>query len=860
MSNIFPIPSIDRILEGDCTAPRLRVVPYACVAITLLVLVGRAADADDVEALALADGIPESAQAVVRDHCLSCHNPEDPNGGLDFTQTATLIAHADSGEIPFVAGDGEASEILNRVLASDDDLKMPPDGEELTREEIQILREWVANASKEDMRQADSGARTVTSDHWSFQPIREPALPTVRATEWSESPIDRFLQARRESLGLESTPPADAQTLLRRVTFALTGLPPTRDELHRFLADIDNEIEVEVALAKTIEELLSRQTYGQRWGRHWMDWVRYADTAGCNSDFPIPQAYLYRNYIVNSFNADIPYDQFLVEQLAGDLLPAATQAERNRLTIATGYLAMARRFGSLVETYPWHLTIEDTIDNVGRTMMGLTLSCARCHDHKFDPISTRDYYGLYGVFESTKYAFPGIELFQVQKDMVPLVSPDEAKQVLGEHDKKTRQLELALERELDKCKKRELENAKNEIGATIAEQRKMHDELQAMLLKARNAGKKLAEHLKMVPDLPVAYAVQEGTPKDAKIHIKGEPTRQGATVPRRFPKILGGYLVETKQQSGRLEVARWIANSNNPLTARVIVNRVWQRHFGKGLVDSTSDFGIRGETPSHPDLLDWLASDFMANGWSLKHLHRRIMNSRTYRLASVVAPEPAANSPEVEFGHEKFVRNLQSDPQNQFLWKFPRQRLDAESIRDALLFVSGRLDSTPQTEPFPIPPQKDWKYTQHHPFKDDYQSNKRSLYQMTKRLTVESYMQTFDGPDPNVCTSNRDQSVTALQALYFVNDEFLHDRADDYALRLLKLPTDASKVNQAVEEILNRKATESELRMLVGHLRDVRSRLSGEALANPSEESVESRALASMTRSLFRLNEFIYVD
>jgi hypothetical protein len=571
-----------------------------------------------------------------------------------------------------------------------------------------------------------------------------------------------------------------------------------------------------------------------------MDWVRYADTAGDNSDFPIPEAYLYRAYLIDSFNADLPYDQYLTEQLAGDLLPASTQEEKNRLTIATGYLAMARRFGSLVERYPWHLTIEDTIDNVGRTMMGLTLSCARCHDHKFDPISTRDYYGIYGIFASTRYAFPGIELFQTQNDFVPLVPESQASAVLEPYQKKTVELTDKLERLLEECRQRAIENAARESQATIDEQRSMRDALDSLMLRARGAGEALADHLKTIPAMPVAYAVRDGVPQDARVQIKGEPERPGAIVPRKFPDVLGGHKLPAEvadSGSGRLELARWIAHKQNPLTARVIVNRVWQRHFGTGIVPSASDFGVRGELPTHPDLLDWLATEFIRSGWSVKHLQRLIMNSRTYQLGSM-----------------ELAENLVSDPSNRHYWRFNRQRLDAESIRDSLMTIAGTLDRSPQTEPYPIPPHKEWNYTQHHPFKDDYASSKRSVYMMTKRLTAKPYFQTFDGPDPNVCTTDRDQSVTPLQALYFVNDEFLHEQASLLARRLLADgQCDSQRAASAFFAILARLPTEEESGLMAAHLEGVRKQLA-------ADEHLEELAWASLVRSLLRLNEFLYID
>ncbi len=778
-------------------------------------------------------------QPLLQQHCAECHGGEERNGSLSFDDRTSAFAEADSGRKAIIPGQSKESELIRRIRSTHEDEQMPPEGDRLSEAEIALVARWIDAGALWPESPSPSAAPLVKSDHWSFQPLSNAQPPEVHDPDWSSSGIDHFLQKARIENGLAPTEPANAQTLIRRASYDLTGLPPSPDEVARFVATAEKE-GTEKAFADLVDDLLSRPTYGERWGRHWMDWVRYADTAGDNSDFPIPQAYLYRNYIIDSFNQDLPYNRFVTEQIAGDLLPADTLEQRNRQTIATGYLAMSRRFGSLVERYPWHLTIEDTIDNMGRTMLGLTISCARCHDHKFDPISTRDYYGIYGILASTRYPFPGIELFQTQMDLVPLLSEEDVAETMKPHQEQTDKLKSELEKILAECEQKAQDNAAKAPSASIAEQRKMSGELDRLLLKARKAGEALAKHLKSLPEMPTAYAVQDAIPANARVQIKGEPDRPGAEVPRKFPDVLGGQKLPediAARSSGRLQLAEWITSPENPLTARVIVNRIWQRHFGTGLVPSASDFGLRGEEPTHPELLDWLAAEFIRSGWSIKHLHRLIMNSRTYQLASSDVPQ-----------------NLASDPGNQFYWKFNRQRLDAESIRDTLLLISGKLEPGMPGEPHPFPEMKKWTYTQHHPFKDSYDSNRRSVYLMTKRLTVQPYFQTFDGADPNVCTSDRDQSVTALQALYFVNDEFLHRQASEYGRQLAtsKAPGH-DRLRTAFETILCRTPTPQELSLLEDHLAAVRK-------ATNKEKEAEKLAWASVTRSLFRLNEFLYID
>ncbi len=785
-------------------------------------------------------------------HCGECHSAEEKNGGLNLESAAALSTVTDSGKPAIVPGKPQQSELLVRINSSSDEDRMPPDGPRLSDEQIGWLTSWIATGAawpaapalaQPTLPNGPAGVALEVSKHWAFQPLAsreqlQQSVPALRDSKWAWNELDGFIQAEREQRNLQVAADATPAVLARRVAYTLTGLPPTIEQV----ASLEREVlacgDLRSAQSKLVDELLTSPAYGERWGRHWMDWVRYADTAGDNSDYPIPQAYLYRNYVIDAFNQDLPYDRFLTEQLAGDLLPAGSLEERNRQRIATGYLAMARRFGSLVERYPWHLTIEDTIDNVGRTMLGLTLSCARCHDHKFDPISTRDYYGLYGIFASTRYPMPGLELFKAQQYFVPLIADEKFADRLAPYQAKLDKLTGELEQHLKECELRAQENAVRQSQCSLDEQRRMNDELDAMLLKARKAGETLAKELKELPDLPTAYAVQDADPVDACIQIKGEPTRPGAQVPRKFPDVLGGQQLAAEissTTSGRLELAGWITQPDNPLTARVIVNRIWQRHFGTGLVASTTDFGLRGQQPTHPRLLDWLARELIRNNWSLKHIHRLILNSHTYQLSS---------------GDVK--SNLAIDPANQWYWKANRQRLDAESLRDTLLLLGGALDQSPPTAPHPFPPIKDWGYTQHHPFKDDYASSKRSVYLMTKRLTAKPYFQTFDGPDPNVCTSDRDQSVTALQALYFVNDSFVHEEAEQLAARLVEAySADSQRIEYAFRQILTRLPSAEEVALIRQHLEAVKLKLPDEG---------EATIWASLIRSLLRLNEFLYVD
>jgi len=793
---------------------------------------------------------------VLVQHCYECHSTEGKKakGGLTLDTRDGLLKGGDSGP-SVVPGQPDKSLLVTAVRHADDELKMPK--RKLQQHEIDALAEWVRMGAP-DPRVPGAGKSVAQvsrfdwaseRQHWAYQPIVNPAPPPVKDAAWPRSDIDRFILAKLESTGLKPANDADGRTLIRRASFDLTGLPPTPEEVEAFARDYSSD--PRQSMERLVDSLLSRPQYGERWGRHWMDLVRYADTAGDNSDYPIPQAYLYRNYIIDAFNKDKPYDQFVREQIAGDLLDAKDQKQRDEQVIATGYIAMSRRFGSLADRYPYHLTIEDTLDNIGKTFLGLTLACARCHDHKFDAITQADYYGLYGIFASTKYAFPGIELLKIQKDFVPLLPKEEVDRRLADYRVKERELEKQAD--IAGARRKEIETEIRQIAEAIgnASDAKKKDltertnvlrlELDKARKQIRAASTALEAHERTRPKMPDAYAVQDQKkPVEARIQLKGEPEKLGDEVPRRWLELFGAPRLPPEiaaRSSGRQQLAEWMVEPANPLTARVIVNRVWQYHFGTGLVGTPNDFGVRGLPPTHPELLDHLATAFVGDGWSFKKLHKRIMLSRVYQLAGT--EDDAA---------------LAIDPSNQLRWRFSRQRLTAESLRDTLLQVTGALDQSPQEKPYPFPPQDKWTFTQHHPFRADYPSDKRSVYLMSARLTASPFFQSFDGPDPNASTPRRDSSVTTVQALYWLNDGFLHQRASAMADRLMKeRSTDEERVRLGFELVIQRPPTGEEAAMAFEFLKQVRERV-----GEPSEK--DKAALTSFARAIFRTNEFLYVD
>ncbi len=771
---------------------------------------------------------------VLVDRCYECHSESsgEAEGGLLVDSRPTLRLGGAGGPA-IVPKNAKASLLLKAIEYSDDGLQMPPD-EPLGDEVIADFRDWIERGAP-DPRAKPTRSLGKQIDiaearkFWSLQPLERPNIPEIAAVDaqWSKHPIDLFIAAKMQAGGLRPAEQADKRTLIRRLTYDLTGLPPTSSEALLFIHDSSP-----TAWMKLVDRLLASPAYGERWGRHWLDVVRFADTAGDNSDFPIPQVHRYRDWVIDAFNRDLPYDEFVRDQLSGDLRGAETVAERSERLIATGYIAGARRFGSRVDDYPQHLTIEDTIDNLGRTFLGLTLSCARCHDHKFDPITTRDYYAIYGIFHSTRYPWPGIELDQHQRDLVPLVPLDDR---------------LATEAAI-RDQKNELGNVTSDLDKLIKEQKdapknkrsEFDDRIRELESKRDHLVSALAKH-------DLAYSVVDADQvEDVAVQMKGDPTKLGDVEPRRFLSVLGGQtLGDECRTSGRDELAEWILSSDNPLSARVMANRIWQHHFGRGIVPTPNDFGKQGKPPTHPELLDYLACELRDNAWSIKSLHRMIVSSSVYQQSSHRDDEAIA-----------------ADPTNQWLASFPRQRLDAEQIRDTLLMLGDNLDTTVAGE-HPFPPESSWKFTQHNPFKAVYENRHRSVYLMTQRIQRHPYLAIFDGADPSTSTPARMTSTTPLQALFLLNDPLVHEQAERIAKQLQSLTVSSpDKVNVGYEMLFSRQATEAEVEAAVDFLDRADSLLHPKSIkaVQSGAEHASHEAWCAYVRSLLRLNEFVYLD
>jgi len=1230
------------------------------------------AHADEADSL-----FENNIRPVLAGTCFRCHGDGKTSGMLRVDSREALLTGGDSGPA-IVPGKPEESLLLRAIQGQDDVSAMPPEKEQTLRpDQIAAFQQWI----KDGALWPQQSRKFEGHQHWSFQPVRNPERPVVDDTAWVKNSIDTFVRAKQEAAGVHPAAPADKLTLIRCATFDLTGLPPTPNDIDAFLADSSPQ-----AFDNVVDRLLKSPHYGEHWGRHWLDVVRYADTAGETADYPVPLAWRYRNYVIDAFNADKPYDEFLREQIAGDILADdESNAVYAKHVTATGYLAISRRFGFDSENYH-HLTIQDTIDTLGQSVLGLSLGCARCHDHKFDAVSMTDYYGLYGIFDSSRYAFPGSEQKQKFRSMVPLLPPAEAipkwrefeQQVAAMADsleKRKQPVPTAILRSLndmdgdfemqapaaggsngvlvspwlyegkiavtnaaqspfknlylrgkvgaslaadagryriaqslyprrtgDNCdtvyvnldfrigsssavaggvhrfrigafpnspavvllispeavslqigdaidpvvavtpnawhniqlslnlRKRtvsgtivepaaltkfdtlplspdwngvvdfveldsseaaatlpafefdnlgvqeqpippastEINFAASPVGnvdaaqlmnelqelvglggdfelqaidappttpwnpgpnsvvkisaksqspfasmypvgthgihmpnraeydgfgltlpkpwqgqdtkhlfasfdfcfadvaaggdgswrfymghgpgnsaavelffsgkefyrrsadareavrsltvgewyqvqlqldlqertysgtltsptshteftgqlasgwdgtidysfidsyghlggvrpaldidnyeiadhkfpsfdasprieesSDLAERRNRADEIRKQLAELQYQTQQQAQQLQtLLSDgpFPMTYGMAEGTPHDVAMQLRGEPSQPGDVVPRGFIRALGSErLPSDTRGSGRLELANWLTRPENPLTARVMVNRIWQYHFGRGLVKTPNDFGVRGLPPTHPELLDHLATQFIQSGWSIKTMHRAIMLSSTYQQSAGTETS----------GGELYTH-------------FARRRLSAEEIRDTILMVTGELDPEPgQGHPFPSPIS--WGFSQHGPFNAVYDHNKRSVYLMTQRLKRHPFLALFDGPDTNASTPDRLGTTVPTQALYFLNDPFVHAKADAWAGRLqAESPTESEQIDRAWRTALGRSPTTEELHDALHFIAMYQTELS-----RINQDNVQRRALAAFLRTIIGSNEFLHVD
>lgn len=802
---------------------------------------------------------------VLVEKCADCHTGDtDAESSLAVNSRSAFIKGGDFGPA-IIPGKAEQSLLYQSIQRTHKELNMPPDAEDrLSAETIRHFKQWIewgapwpAETIKPLKKSEANKSQSLTTSHWCFLPRQSVVPPEVNDPQWSTSAIDRFIYARLQQEKLTPAPLASRRKLIRRASFDLTGLPPTPQEVNDFLNDSDTDLQ---AFSKVVDRLLASPAYGERWGRHWLDVARYADTQGDVGDFPIPDAYLYRNWVIDALNADLPYDKFLQAQLAGDILAEreVDPARARQLKIATGFIALSRRFGN-TRFEDQHLTIDDTIDTVGRGIMGVTLKCARCHDHKFDPMLATDYYGLYGIFESTRYPTMGASNEPSPTQLVAAENNPDSQQKINAYWDLLSHYQHQIRNHFRPWLKPTLKEYK-EVAAKIkqAEQdgqpiEKLEARRQKLLATHKGKFRELMIHglpwlkqekVKLVkqPPAEMLYAVIDGKPHHAKLHRRGNPSNPGDVVPRQFINVISKTKPDLDQkQSGREELANWITAPEHPLTARVIVNRLWYHHFGQGLVKTVDNLGVLGAAPSHPELLDYLANQLIAENWSLKAIHRQMMLNRVYRLDS-----------------NDLSENTQRDPGNVYLWKFSRKRLDAESLRDAMLFVSGELDREPGG-PHPFIPWHKKGYSLNRPFHQVYPSKKRSVYLMTQRLFKHPFLGRFNGPDTNETTGTRDSSNLPTQALFLMNSPFLPDLAEAFGKRILQLNTTEEKQIQTAYQIaFSRNPTPAEQADFSESLHAYRQQMLKEHPKDPA--TANQAAWTGLSKVLLTSNEFFFID
>ena len=679
----------------------------------------------------------KEVRPVLSEHCYKCHGAEKQKGEIRVDSRAALLKGVDGVPVATPGNPDESS--LIKSIRHQTENKMPAKEPKLPDEQIAALAEWVRIGMPwpdADQSKVATPQQQAAATHWSFQPITNPEPPhPVDAAQWAQSPVDQFILAKLESANLQPSPKADKRTLLRRATFDLIGLPPTAAEVEAF--EQDNAPD---AFARILDRLLASPQYGERWGRHWLDVARYADTRGYlagGEERRFAYSYTYRDWVIDALNRDLPYDQFIIQQLAADQ-DLAKDGDPSPLA-AMGFLTLGRRFLNNEADI-----IDDRIDVVSRGLMGLTTACARCHDHKFDPISQKDYYALYGVFASSR-------------------EPKELPLLQDTRDEKTRE-----------DYSRELAKREQEITDFFEVRRQERAWLLSMTLYVpvvppvtqgslnRIEREKLTalrgkiEQLNGSPTAPPRAMVLNDKPDlyNPHVFIRGNPGRPGDAVPRRFLTVLAkGDPKPFTTGSGRLDLARAIASKENPLTARVIANRVWAYHFGKGLVRTPADFGVKGEQPTHPELLDWLASRFMEDGWSLKKLHKLVMLSSVYQESSEI-PENAS----------------QADPENRLLSHMNRQRLDYEAVRDSLLCVAGQLDLTPGGQGVELTKAPCAK--------------RRAVYGFIDRQNLPGVFRTFDFASPDTTSPQRYVTTVPQQALFMMNSPFVLEQTQALAKKV----------------------------------------------------------------------------
>ncbi|MFO0970158.1 MAG: PSD1 and planctomycete cytochrome C domain-containing protein [Gemmataceae bacterium] len=796
---------------------------------------------------------------VLVKECFGCHSTEKGKkvrGGLALDSREGILEGGDTGPV-IVPGAPGRSRLIKALSHADPKLTMPPK-KKLDAEVVRDFEEWIRMGAPDPRTEAKSAYKYPLEQgrkHWAYQAPKKAAAPKVKSAAWPRTDVDRFILSALEVKGLSPVDDADRRTLLRRVSFDLIGLPPTPAEVEAFVADTSAD-----AFEKVVDHLLASPRFGEKWARHWLDVARYAESTGKTVNFAYPHAWRYRDYVIAAFNSDKPYDQFIKEQLAGDLLPLPSgdpklKAER---LIATGFLAIGPRILNERSGLKFELdAVDEQIDVTTQAFLGITAACARCHDHKFDPIAQKDYYALAGIFRSTETCYGTVRFINAQRPTPLLPLPKEANPGAGTPK------QTAAERK----------RVEDQIKAVRESTKRMKDPIQQFfasgqisLLQAKLDAYDADGNPKLlamgVRDKPTgggfgpvkgkfggfAGFTYDGqhTIGDSPIYIRGEPEQPGEErIPRGALEVITKTpLKPGRSSSGRLELAEWIASKENPLTARVLVNRVWLHLFGRGLVPTANDFGLAGRAPTHPELLDFLAHDFMDNGWSVKKLIRRLVLSHVYQLGSTAR----AGAMEV-------------DPDNTLLWRMTPRRLEAESLRDALLAVSEQLDTTP---PLGSPVARAGegpvaRFGGGDPLgaaMSDLRNTRRSIYLPIVRDKLPEVLALFDVADPTLIAADRPTTTVPAQGLFLLNNAFALRAADQAAEKLLKSGDgEAGRIREAFARFYGRPATAREQAGAEAFLARYRAQLAKDGMAAARRER---ESWSAFCQALFASAEFQY--
>ncbi len=730
---------------------------------------------------------------ILQRHCLKCHGEEDRQGNLDLRRRFSMVTGGDSG--PALVPKDPAGSLLIQYI--EDGLMPPKQQPPVSESDLQLLTAWIsagavtADASEPPLPDSPSTALTARDAdmHWAFQPVTAPPIPEVNNSAWIQTPVDAFILSRLEQQRLLPAEPASRRTLLRRLYFDVIGLPPTPEEIAAFVNDPDP-----AAWERQIDRLLADNRYGERWAQHWLDVVRFAESEGYEYDRHLPEAWRYRDYVIDALNADMSYQQFVSEQLAGDEM----QPEDPRLITATIFHrlgAVRRNAGNPEIALSRNEVLTERTNIVGEAFLALTVGCARCHNHKLEPITQRDYYQLQAYLAAT------------QEHNLSLVSRQQQQTWQEQADAATKQIKQ-LKAKL--------------ASSTADEQQTLREQIRA-----------LQQQLQPLPTVP---GIRNDPAKRTAIHVlrRGQWEHKGAAVGPRPPSVLVSADVSELApdvSNPRTQLARWITSSETPLTARVIVNRIWQYHFGAGLVQTPNDFGMSADPPSHPQLLDWLTHSFIVNGWKWKPLHRMILLSSAWQMSTLSDPDHPA---------------VQADPENRLLARFSRRRLSGEELRDAMLAISGRLNPKQHGPGVMLPVDEELTELLYDPNQwmtadDPTEGDRRSIYLFAKRNLRLPFMEVFDGPTSQSSCPVRGSSTHAPQALELLNGKLTNDLAASFADRLQQECGSDTKavVNRAWQLATGRTPTSEELKLCQQFLRDA--------------------PLQEFALAVFNLNEFLYV-